>query len=741
MPAPANKLAFDFDQMAQAVDRWKGRAAERTKKERALREKRFDEVEPKERLAMRVNRLRDQVRELLPADDDALPESLRELVDRGPVSAREVNNHLFERVIGDTRDFLSMEFVEQAVQVSRCIGRIVTRLGGGRVSYGTGFLVSPRLLMTNQHVLPTKDDAARSGVEFDYQRDRFRQAMTVHRFALEPATFFLNDKDLDFALVAVAGTSDQGKPLADFGYCPLVPEEGKISIGECINIVQHPRGEMKQIVIRQNKLLDLPEKFDHVAHYEADTEPGSSGSPVFSDQWEVVALHHMGVPKTDADGNYLDVDGRVWRKGDDPTRLAWVANEGIRVSRLVRHIAAAPVRAHEKALRRQLLDQKPPAPLPEGRRASGDDRKPAVAVTTANGGPAMSTSGSGAHPAAGTVTVTIPLHVTVSLGTPAAAAAAGGAGGAVDESLLEVAPDPDYASRPGYDPDFLGFPVPLPKLSNAVRGDAVELDGQGGASGTEIKYYHYSVIMNRRRRLAFVAAVNYHAGTRFKHTRERGDRWFVDPRVPRQFQTGEEHYARNPLDRGHLVRRADAAWGESAEEARLANDDTFHFPNCSPQHEVYNQSQQASRRGLLLWGNLENHIAEQARRSADKKVTVFNGPIFRPGDPEHRGLPVPREFWKIVVFEGDGGGPRAAAFVLSQDALIRNMPEEAFEAGEYRPFQVKVRDLETRTKLTFGNLRDHDALEEDGNEGAFAESFADAGVEVVPLRGLGDVVL
>src|SRR5262249_4847912 len=145
--------------------------------------------------------------------------------------------------------------------------------------------------------------------------------------------------ELDFALVAVAG----GDALTPFGYCPLIPREGKILIGDPINIIQHPMGEMKQIVVRANRLLDLPNKaaLDLYAHYEADTEPGSSGSPVFNDQWDVVALHHSGVPDTDKQGNLRGIDGKPWRNGDDPERLKWIGNEGIRVSRLVAFIKDA----------------------------------------------------------------------------------------------------------------------------------------------------------------------------------------------------------------------------------------------------------------------------------------------------------------------------------------------------------------------------------------------------------------
>lgn len=68
-------------------------------------------------------------------------------------------------------------------------------------------------------------------------------------------------------------------------------------------------------------------------------------------------------------------------------------------------------------------------------------------------------------------------------------------------------------------------------------------------------------------------------GVRLK--RER-DRWFLDPRLAEDEQTGEAVYSNNALDRGHLVRRLDPAWGSSRTVAKRANNDTFHFTNCTP---------------------------------------------------------------------------------------------------------------------------------------------------------------
>jgi endonuclease G, mitochondrial len=499
--------------LRRAAENYYSRTPERERKKALVAEHRYDEVESQERLAKRVNRLISYLKEAAPAARQALPAEVRSVIRRGRVEAGEVDSALLERVIGATRDFLGVAFLDEGLQANRSVGRIVTRLGGGRVAYGTGFLVSPRQLLTNWHVLHNVGEAADSAVEFDYQIDRFGNPLTVERFGLAPEAFFINDKELDFALVAVSGRSERGKDISAYGFCPLIKEEGKITQGlDCLNIIQHPRGELKQIVIRENRVVDLPEDNTNVAHYEGDTEPGSSGSPVFNDQWEVIALHHQGVPKVDAHGNFLDVNGRVWYEGDDPTLLAWVANEGIRVSRIYRFLAGAQVREHEKALLKRLLDQgqTPPA-QPVHEEGSG-----MPAATDAKGDEEVKDSNykTNVISAGGAVTLTIPLQITVSLGSPNGHTSVGTAPPPPAEDFTEsIKPDPDYSNRPGYDPDFTGFNVPLPKLTPSIKASAVKVPGATG-NPYELKYYHYSVIMNGARRMAFVSAVNLDAAPR-----------------------------------------------------------------------------------------------------------------------------------------------------------------------------------------------------------------------------------
>jgi endonuclease G len=731
----AFEFAFDLDVALAAAERWQRQKGILRSKKRAQTKGDYNALDDKVRLAKRANRLLRQVREAVPEESFRIDEELRAVVEQPDLDADSIDNFKLERIIGKTNDLLAVRFFDNGRRASQAVCRMVIRLGGGRVGYGTGFMVSPSLLLTNHHVLRSAEVAARTTAQFRFEPGDGGGVPTPEEFDLRPDLLFLNDKDHDFALVAVASTSRNGGELSTFGFCPLIAAEGKIIPGEPVNIIQHPLGQPKQVVIRENRLLDLPKpanwdpKLDRFAQYEADTERGSSGSPVFNDQWEVVALHHSGVPKTNELGQLLDKDGNVFDGRKEPSRIVWIGNEGVRVSRLMQVISAAENLSPEgEKLRQELLDiSRRDAPQREqesGLSSSGRRRK----EIANRGEPPLHNAVP--SPQSCSTSVTIPLTITVSLGSAAQPRSCVESVRHGVDAEEAVSPDKDYENRPGFDANFLGVRVPLPKLDNTVARLAAPVEG----GGIELKYFNYSVIMNSRRRLAFVSAVNLDGRAPVQFAREGGDRWFFDPRIDKKFQVGNELYANNPLDRGHLTRRNDAAWGDTEDEAKRANDDTFHFTNCSPQHEIFNQSTKADREGLLLWGNIEKHIEKAASR--DGRLCVFNGPVFRGDDPEHRGVPVPREFWKIVVCRGDAGKLKALAFKLSQDDLIADLPEEEFEAGPYRPFQVKIAALEQEINLDFGDLHKFDPLESAGNE-----SFLEEETASVPIRSLASIVL
>lgn len=283
----------------------------------------------------------------------------------------------YERILGVSKELQAWSFLPRGSRAARTVARISVRENGRELPLGTGFLVSPSLLMTNHHVLTDADVSRQCFVEFDAQVtvDNTPQAPT--RLGLDPDAFFAADERLDFALVFVASGPDGRPPGETFGWNRLSAQTGKLVIGEPVNVIGHPMGRLKEIAVRDNMLQT---RLDDFLHYRTDTEPGNSGSPVFNDQWEVVALHHSGVPRTDDKGRVLRQDGQVWRPGDGEDAIDWVANEGVRISSILRHLAALPRTSPPPS---PLDDLGSEAGLTQARAAAGPAPAPVVAAPPA----------------------------------------------------------------------------------------------------------------------------------------------------------------------------------------------------------------------------------------------------------------------------------------------------------------------------------------------------------------------
>jgi endonuclease G len=256
--------------------------------------------------------------------------------------------------------------------------------------------------------------------------------------------------------------------------------------------------------------------------------------------------------------------------------------------------------------------------------------------------------------------------------------------------------DPDYGTRRGYDPDFLGISLPLPRLTV-----------EAGLASPPLPYHHFSVVMQKRRKLALFTAVNIDGASADQPRRDR-DVWILDPRLPATEQTGEEVYRDNDLDRGHLVRRLDPAWGP---QSLAAVDDTFHFTNCTPQHHDFNA-------GQTHWLGLEDYVLQNAVTSG-LKVAVLSGPVLDDADPAYRGVALPLQYWKIVAMVRIDGKPSVTAYLLSQKSLLDEFRTartsgqlpESFSYGGYRTFQVPVRRIADLTGLDLASFVAADPLE------------------------------
>lgn len=194
---------------------------------------------------------------------------------------KDISNY-FEKIHKDA-NFLPSSFLENGVKRAQAVCRITTD-----TSYGSGFLIGSRdFIITNNHVIKDIATAKASIAEFDYDEDDIE-----YEVSFAPERFFVTNKELDFTIIACDST-----PLpADIEAIALLEDADTITRGERVNIIQHPRGRRKEISLHDNKVNYV---YDIGIRYTADTEGGSSGSPVFNNQWNLVALHHAGWSETD----------------------------------------------------------------------------------------------------------------------------------------------------------------------------------------------------------------------------------------------------------------------------------------------------------------------------------------------------------------------------------------------------------------------------------------------------------
>jgi V8-like Glu-specific endopeptidase len=398
------------DEIAAAEQRYVEREADRRETLRRLEEGGVLAADTPERVEKRLARLgvdtsaaEAVARGAIPSPPttDAPVSELAELAAEGAAvetfDAEGVDVVALERLLGSNA-LISAGFLEAGARAARAVARILvcTERGGGVESFGTGSLVGPRVLLTNNHVLKTPETAARATIEFGYVLGFNGQSNRTVSFEFEPDVLFVTNRKLDYTLVAVQEHNEHGEPVAQFGWNRLIEAEGKAIKGEMLNIVQHPNGEPKQLAMRENRLVDLLEDF---LHYETDTASGSSGSPVFNDQWEVVGLHHSGVPHKDEQGRKLAIGGALWAPEMGEHRIDWIANEGVRISRIIKDIQAQELEPEAARLRAQMFAKSSEAEVSERESA------PAMVAQLAGRGQ-------------GEVVITVPLQVTVRLGAP-----------------------------------------------------------------------------------------------------------------------------------------------------------------------------------------------------------------------------------------------------------------------------------------------------------------------------------
>jgi hypothetical protein len=191
---------------------------------------------------------------------------------------------------------------------------------------GTGFLVAPDLVLTNEHVItPLRQDPTMVGqvdVRFDFKALEDGTVVSPGvPFQLDPAGWLVDwsppsaidvlldqgaavpgAEELDYALLRVAG--EPGNQTLGVNDDPLAPKRGWITeIAPAVGadtflfILQHPLG--KPIAMAVDVVTAVNGNGTRV-RYKTNTEHGSSGAPCFDINWRLAALHHLGDPGYEA---------------------------------------------------------------------------------------------------------------------------------------------------------------------------------------------------------------------------------------------------------------------------------------------------------------------------------------------------------------------------------------------------------------------------------------------------------
>jgi hypothetical protein len=224
-----------------------------------------------------------------------------------------------ERLVRDTNPYLSVnQWRNKLGELEAQICRIEIPSRRGTI-YGTGFLLAPDVVMTNYHVMETviagTDKPDGVILRFDYKELTDGKAIytgTAHR--LSPRDWLIdhspnnrlgelpNRDELDYALLRVDGAPGD-QPVGGEAE-PNAPQRKWISIPETehqfqpnapLFILQHPKAKPLKLVIDTDAIIGVNSNNTRVK-YKTNTEAGSSGSPCFNSNWELVALHHSGDP-------------------------------------------------------------------------------------------------------------------------------------------------------------------------------------------------------------------------------------------------------------------------------------------------------------------------------------------------------------------------------------------------------------------------------------------------------------
>ncbi|MEU5894019.1 trypsin-like peptidase domain-containing protein [Streptomyces sp. NPDC047461] len=214
-----------------------------------------------------------------------------------------------ERQIFRSHTLQDVAFLRRGTELATSVCRLRVAALDGTLYHGTAFRIADDLLLTNHHVLFDRDGGPPRAVEawFGYEAE-LNGRTREHEVVSCDAGSAVGEAELDWAVVRSA------EPLPADALHVALPSRGEVSLNDRVYIIQHPHGGVKKLAARHNVVRHVD---DTVVQYWTDTEQGSSGSPVFDDQWNLVALH------------------RRWLRIGADDQPAEFRNEGVKIERVL----------------------------------------------------------------------------------------------------------------------------------------------------------------------------------------------------------------------------------------------------------------------------------------------------------------------------------------------------------------------------------------------------------------------
>jgi len=549
----------------------------------------------------------------------------------------------------------------------RAVGRVELKNNPRYDWVGTGWLVKPDVIVTNRHV--AFEFGRRTGDTFVFRLGTGGASMSASIDFLEE---FGREQSRPFRLTEILDIEDEDGP--DLAFLRI---EGD-GLAKEITLSGRTPNE-KQLVAA----IGYPARDSRIPDQQLMEN-------IFGDVYDKKRLAPGQITRRAKDGLEHDCSTLGGNSGSVLLDLASGEAMGIHsAGRFLEANFAVPANIIADRLAAVLTGESRRRPMSSASRGSSSAHSQTASSNAAR-----------ASTTVATVTCTVPIKVTVEIGSPCSEPSPAGSIASVwgtdeiDAPVTEGVPE-DYSDRAGYQEDFLGddHVVELPKIvRDAPQVLEFEVDGK---KDHVLRYQHFSVVMNRNRRMCFFSAVNIDGKLSRKSTRTT---WRTDPRIPKALQIMYECYGNPPkFSRGHMTRREDPVWGKPT-DAALGNSDSMHVTNVTPQMQSFNAP---------IWLGLEDYALQNARQ--DKmRISVITGPVLLDRDPVQYGVKIPRSFWKVIAFIHDGTGKlTATGYSISQVDQIR---EEEFVFGAYDTYQRPLSWIEEKSGISFGSLTAHDPL-------------------------------